>query len=103
MRSRSILRYLGRVLLLFAAYFLTGKLGLWLNSVSRFATLVWAPTGISLGLLLLFGSELWPGVFLGAWVVNRTTGAPWSVALGLACGNTLEAVIGAYGLRRFVG
>lgn len=78
------------------------RLGLSLHAVSGFATLVWPPTGLALAALLLFGSRLWPGVFLGAWAVNVWAGAPVAVALGMAAGNTLEAVLGAY-LLRFAG
>jgi len=79
------------------------KLGLMLGAVSGFATLVWAPTGISLAALLLFGGRLSPGVFLGAFAVNLWTGAPVLVALGIATGNTLEALVGAALIRRMIG
>ena len=79
------------------------KLGLGLDAVSGFATLVWPPTGLATASLLLFGSRLWPGVFLGAWIVNVWVGAPIGTALGIGIGNTLEAVLGAYALRHFAG
>jgi signal transduction histidine kinase len=85
---------------LFCAYVLTGTLGLRLDALSGFATLVWLPTGLSLAALLLFGSGAWPGVWLGAFVVNRLNGAPLAIALSIAIGNTLEAVLGALCLRR---
>jgi signal transduction histidine kinase len=85
---------------LFCAYVLTGKLGLTFGAVSRFATLVWPPTGIALAALLLFGYRAWPGVWLGAFVVNAWHGAPVAVALTIATGNTLEAVLGAYCFHR---
>ena len=34
------------------------------------ASAVWPPTGIAVAALILFGRELWPGVALGAFVVN---------------------------------
>jgi signal transduction histidine kinase len=46
---------------------------------------------------------LWPGVFIGAWLVNLWAGAPVLVAFGIAVGNTLEAVVGAHVLRRWGG
>jgi len=64
---------------------------------------VWPPTGVALAALVLFGRNLWPGVFLGAVVVNVWTGAPLIVAAGIALGNTLEAVVGEYALRRIPG
>src|SRR5262249_23017611 len=64
-----------------------------------FATPVWAPTGLSLAALVLFGHRLWPGVALGALLVNFWAGASAGVAVGISAGNTLEAVVGAYALR----
>jgi PAS domain S-box-containing protein len=66
-------------------------------------TLVWPPTGIALAGLLFLGYRAWPGVTLGAFLVNATTNVSLITALGIATGNTLEAVVGAYLLRRFAG
>jgi integral membrane sensor domain MASE1 len=41
------------------------------------------------------GIHLWPGIALGASLVNWFVGAPALVALGMGTGNTLEAVVGA--------
>jgi signal transduction histidine kinase len=90
----------GAILVLFAAYYATGRLGLWLDAESGFASLVWAPSGISLVALLIFGYRLWPGIALGAFLVNTTVGAPFAVACEISVGNTLEAVLGVYLLRR---
>ncbi len=81
-------------------YFITAKAGLSLSPVSGFATLVWPPTGIALATLFIFGKRLWPGVFLGAALVNLVTGASPLVAVGIGVGNTLEAVAGAYILHK---
>jgi signal transduction histidine kinase len=101
MKNRA--EYIGRVVLLAAVYVAVARLGLKMDAVSGFATLVWAPTGISLAALLISGQHLWPGIALGAVVVNVWTGAPLPVACGIALGNTLEAVAGAYALRRIPG
>ncbi len=97
------LRHAGEILALAAVYAIAGRTGLLLNAVSGFATLVWPPTGFALAALLLRGYRLWPGVFLGALIVNVLTGAPLPAALGIATGNTLEAVLGVYALRRIPG
>jgi len=81
-------------------YVVAARLGLALDAVAGFATLVWPPTGISLAALLLFGYRLWPGIFVGAMVANILTGAPVAVALGIAAGNTAEALLGTFLLRR---
>lgn len=79
------------------------ELALRLGAVSGFATLVWPPTGLALAALMLRGLRLWPGILLGAWAVNVWTGAPATVAFGIAVGNTLEALLGMYALRTFAG
>jgi signal transduction histidine kinase/CheY-like chemotaxis protein len=84
-----------------AAYFVAGKFGLSLAFVNTSTTAVWPPTGISLAALLLLGLRVWPGVFLGAYITNlTTTGDPVSSG-GIALGNTLEALAGAFLITRF--
>jgi signal transduction histidine kinase len=83
------------------AYFIAGKLGLQLAFMHASATAVWPPSGIALAAFLLFGYRLWPGIFLGAFLVNITTAGSLFTALGIATGNTLEGVTGAYLVRRY--
>ena len=84
-------------------YVLAALAGLRLDAISGFASLVWPPTGIAIAAVLLAGGRIWPAIFIGALVANFVTGAPLLVAAGIATGNTLEAVIGAYALRRVPG
>ena len=84
-----------RVLALAGVYVVVGLFGLAIAPVHLFASLVWPPTGIALATLLLGGAELWPGVLLGAFLVNAWTGAPLLAAAAMSVGNTLEAVVGA--------
>ncbi len=97
------LAFVGRIGLLASVYVATAWVGLHLGTVAGFATLVWPPTGISLAAMLLWGRRLWPGVALGAFVVNVCFGAPPAAALGIAVGNTLEAYVAAIALDRLVG
>ena len=83
-----------------AIYFVAATLGLRLAFVAEQVTLVWPPTGISLAALLVFGSRAWPGIALGAFLANATHHEPLGTACGIAAGNTLEAVAGAWLLRR---
>jgi signal transduction histidine kinase/integral membrane sensor domain MASE1 len=80
-------------------YVAGGRLGLLIDAVSGFATPVWPCSGLALAALLLCGQRAWPGVFLGAACVNLLAGAPLPLAAAIACGNTLEAVLGAAALR----
>ena len=78
-----------------AAYFVAGKFGLSLALVNTSTTAVWPPTGISLAALLLLGNRVWPGVLLGAFLTNLTTTGDPASSVGIAIGNTLEALVGA--------
>jgi signal transduction histidine kinase len=95
--------YVARVGILVAAYFGSGKLGLLLADVYGNVTPIWPTTGIALAAILLGGYRLWPGIALGAFLVNASTGVPLAAAFGIAVGNTLEAVSGAYLLHRVSG
>ena len=89
-------RYLVMILALAGAYYGAAKLGLSLAFETPSVTAIWAPTGISLAALVLFGVRLWPGVALGAFLANLGTGVPLLPVLGITAGNTLEALVGAY-------
>jgi len=94
--SRSWLAFLGVA----GAYYGSAKLGLELSVAHGVITPVWPPTGISLAALLVFGPRLWPAVALGAFAGNATSGVSLAVAAGISVGNTLEALVGVYLLRR---
>jgi PAS domain S-box-containing protein len=89
------------LVILFVVYFLSAKLGLMLDAVSGFATLVWAPSGIALAAILLLGYRAWPAIAWAAFVINFQNDATVLTAMGIAVGNTLEALAGAYILRKF--
>ena len=60
---------------------------------------MWAPTGLAIAALFLFGLRLWPAVAVGALLTNATSGVSIGTAAGIAVGNTLEAVAGSFLLR----
>lgn len=82
-------------------YVLAGKLGLQLAIFHPSATPVWPPTGISLAAFLLLGYWVWPAIFLGAFAVNVTTAGSIASSLGIATGNTLEGLVGAFLVNHF--
>jgi diguanylate cyclase (GGDEF)-like protein len=98
---RSHLADLAILAALTAVYFVSGKLGLMLAYVNVSASAVWPATGIALAAVLVFGYRIWPAVFLGAFLVNITTAGSVATSLGIAGGNALEAVVGAYLVNRF--
>jgi PAS domain S-box-containing protein len=92
-----------KLVALTGVYFVAGKLGLSLAFIHASATAVWPPTGIALAALLLYGSYLWPAIFLGAFLVNVTTAGSVASSLGIATGNTLEALLGVWLIKRWAG
>jgi diguanylate cyclase (GGDEF)-like protein len=82
-------------------YFVAGKLALKLAFLNASATPVWPCTGIAIAALLIFGYRLWPAIFAGAFFVNLATAGTVLTSLGIATGNTLEALVGCYLVTRF--
>lgn len=82
-------------------YYGAGRLGLSMAMVNPSATAVWPTTGIALAALLVLGLRVWPAILIGAFLVNFTTSGSVVASLGIAVGNTLEGVVGAYLVIRF--
>ena len=101
--SLSYVRYVSSLAAVAAVYLVFGKLGLALAFVHLTATTVWPPAGIALAAYLLLGHRIWPGILLGAFLVNVTTTGTAATSAGIAAGNTLEGLLGAYLVNRFAG
>src|SRR5499427_295716 len=99
--SRQLFSNLAQMALLVAIYFAAGKVGLMLAFVNTNVTAVWPPTGIALAAFLLLGNQIWPGILLGAFLVNLTNSGSIPASTAIAVGNTLEAFIGAQLVNRF--
>src|SRR5690242_5676378 len=94
--------YFVRVALLAALYVITGKLGLLLAVPPGYATIIWPASGIAIGMLIMHGARLWPGVLVGSFLLNawnsgafaETDGASLRLlaAFGIAIGSTLQAL-----------
>ena len=91
------------IAVLAAAYFVVAKLSLHLALVNPSATGVWPPTGIALAALLVLGYRVWPAILVGAFLANVITAGSIATSLGIAVGNTLEGLVGAYLVNRFAG
>lgn len=112
--QNNFLRRVTGILALGALYFVTGKLGLLLAAPPGFATTIWPPSGIAMGALLVYGSRLWPGIFIGSFLLNaQLTGffsADPNIDLGkilsvsaIAAGSTLQALAGWALVKKFFG
>jgi two-component system CheB/CheR fusion protein len=83
-------------------YFAAAKIGLSMAFLAEQVTPVWPPSGIALSAVLLLGTRVWPGIALGALAANLTANEPLLTAVGIAAGNTLEALVAAR-LMRYAG
>ncbi|MGW4386475.1 MASE1 domain-containing protein [Streptomyces sp. NPDC004685] len=85
-----------------AVYYGSAKLGLLQQLVRGQVTPLWPPTGIALAGLLLRGPRIWPGIALGALLVNVGLGPSLPAVLAIVTGNTL-APLCSYALLRRAG
>lgn len=83
-----------------AAYVAAAKLGLIVAFGHPSATAIWPPTGIALAASLIWGYGVWPGILAGAFLANVTTAGSVATSMGVAIGNTLEAMVGCYLVTR---
>ncbi|BCL24302.1 MASE1 domain-containing protein [Streptomyces tuirus] len=81
-------------------YYGAAELGLLQQLVRNQVTPLWPPSGIALASLLLLGPRVWPGIALGAFLVNITLGPSLPAVLAIAAGNTLAPVCSYVLLRR---
>jgi PAS domain S-box-containing protein len=98
---RKIGKYLGLIAIVLVSYFLAGKLGQATTAIrSGNIGPVWPAFGVALAAVLLCGYRIWPGIFLGVFLVDFLSPVPAVAALGQASGSTLAAITGAFFLRR---
>ncbi|MCL5104729.1 MAG: PAS domain S-box protein [Armatimonadetes bacterium] len=95
-----------------ALYYGTARLGQLTAIPPGNVTPVWPPSGLALAAVLLRGCRALPGIWLGAffgntWALLEPAGAisvaPIAVGVVIAVGSTLQAVLGALLIRRFIG
>lgn len=94
--------YFGRFLFVAAASVAAALLGFLLLPAGGSATLVWPPSAVGIAVLFLYGYDLWPAIVLSIFGVFlfRNGNVPFDLSIAVA--DTIEAVIGAYFLRRYV-
>jgi PAS domain S-box-containing protein len=82
-------------------YFVVAWWGLTKATIAGTAGPVWPATGVALAALYFLGVSRWPGVFVGAFLANLLLSTvPLSASVLMGVGNTLEAVLGVWLLRR---
>ena len=84
-----------------AVYFAAAKLGLSFAYLHSHVSPIWPPTGIAIAALLLFGNRVAPAIFVAAFLANANGPVTAVAALGIATGNTLEAILARWLLGVF--
>ncbi len=82
------------------AYFAVAKLGLSFAQGHDVVSAVWPPSGLALAGAVVFGPRVAPAIFLAAVASNATGDSSVPTAIGIATGNALAAVTGAWLLAR---
>src|SRR5207302_88806 len=87
MRMTPRWRYTLHIAAVAAAYFAAARIGLLAAVAQTAVSSAWPPSGVALAALLLPGLRCWPGIALGAFLLNWTAGVP----AGRAAGRRLDA------------
>ncbi len=113
MLNKAILFDIGKILILAGMYWFSGWAGLFLALPQGFSTIFWPASGIAMAFVYLFGYRFLIGVFLGCLILNLTTYYPLTDpdrlhlltvnSLGNAIGATLQAFVGVWFVRKFIG
>ena len=98
---RQVGKYLAQTTIVFAAYFVAGKLGQATSNI-RSSNLgpVWPAYGVALAAVLLYGYRIWVGIAAAALLVAFLSPVSEVAAVGQATGATLAALIGVFLLCR---
>lgn len=101
------------ILLVTVLYAITGYMGLFFAAPPGYATAIWIPSGIALGVVLVWGLRILPGVFLGSLLTNFyistqhgitfPTLHPLTIGIIVGIGATLQAMAGWYLIKKWVG
>jgi integral membrane sensor domain MASE1 len=95
------LQNVGLFLVIFVAYYASGKFGQQFSPPHPAPTAFWPPAGIAFAAVFLKGRRALPAIFTGAFFVDLFSLSITPYALGVAVGNTLEAVIAVTLVNRF--
>ena len=111
--KRTLLHYVVPVLTLAAAYGIAGRLGLLLALPPGYATALWPASGLALAGVLMGGARVWPGIWLGSFMVNIGTAfdatnaatllTSAAIPTSIGVGAVVQALVGASLVQRCVG
>src|SRR5690242_2114244 len=81
-------------------YFAAGRAGLSIPFSNGIISSFWFPAGIGVATVVLLGYQMWPAIFLGAFLANFFSPIPHTAAVGIGVGNTLAVMATAFLLKQ---
>ena len=90
-----------QLLVVLAACFFAGILGLNLTILQPPVSPVWPPAGVGLAAMLLLGYRVWPAIFMGSFFVCEVASTPLHASAMISVANTVEACVATYLIIRF--
>jgi signal transduction histidine kinase len=100
-----------KIILVALFYYLSARLGYYLVFKNTTALPAWPPSGIAFALIILLGRSSWPGITIGALVVNvmgfwNNPALPAQTIISassmIAIGHTLETLTGNFMVKRWI-
>ena len=102
MKLAQLLRYFGTAIIVAICYFGAAWAGLAFAIPPGSATVIWPASGVAVSALVLLGYRLWPAVWIASCLVNMTTDVSFGLASSFATGNTVEPILAAWLIKRFL-
>ncbi|KYJ86479.1 MASE1 domain-containing protein [Sulfurovum riftiae] len=95
--------YFSKIFIMALVYYFAGILSLSVSNENNIVTIViFAAEGFALAAVLLFGRSIWPGIFIGQFLLALNQDISLLPSLGIAMVNTLEALL-AWKIFRYFG
>lgn len=102
MGSKPTLAQLAQIVAIAVLYYASGQASFSVAVFNGIVTpVIFAAEGFALAGTILFGSRIWPGVFLGQFALALSNGLALELAVAVSASNSLEAVMGAMLFHRF--
>jgi diguanylate cyclase (GGDEF)-like protein len=86
-----------------ATYFMLAQIGLGVGGFAGGVPAVWPASGFAIAALMIFGHRAWPAVLVGAFLSLVVPTGHIVSSVFIACGHTLEAIVGAVLIDRLAG
>jgi PAS domain S-box-containing protein len=92
---------LAKPLLVVAAVFLAGQLGLRITDLHPPVSPVWPPAGVAIAALILLGYRIWPALLIAAFLICESASTPLKASIAISIGETVSVLTGAYLINKF--